>query len=129
MATSDPLSTLLVDEDDVARDELAAGLTPFIQITKQGGLLPRPAFEKLSTADKVLTLVLSIKAMKMLGLRESERVGPAELIELSGMPAGTVRPKLSALAKGRLIVNDDHEYWITTLGARKALEVLVGSDE
>jgi hypothetical protein len=119
----------LVDEDDVAREELAAGLAPFIQLTKQGGLLPRPAFEGLSAVDKVLTLLLSIKAMKMLGLRDSERVGPADLIALSGMPGGTVRPKLSALAGKRLIVKDDHEYWITTLGARKALEVLVGSDE
>lgn len=129
MANSDPLSALLVDEDEVARDELATGLAPYIQITKQGGLLPKPAFEGLSAADKVLTLLLSIKAMKMLGLRDDERVGPAELIELSVMPGGTVRPKLSALAGKRLIVKDGHEYWITTLGARKALEVLVGSDD
>jgi len=129
MATPDPLSALLVDEEDVARDELAAGLAPFIQITKQGGLLPRSSFDGLSAADKVLTLLLSIKAMKMLELRDSERVGPAELIELSGMPGGTVRPKLSALTRKRMIVKDDHAYWITTLGARKALQVLVGSDD
>jgi hypothetical protein len=128
MPATDPLASLLIDEDDVAREELAAGLAPYVQITRQGGLMPLPAFEGLTAADKVLALLLSVKAMKMLGLRDGERVGPAELIELSGMPGGTVRPKLSSLVKKRLIIKDDHEYWITTLGSRKALEALVASN-
>jgi hypothetical protein len=128
MADVDPLSALLVDENDVARDELAAGLAPFVQLTKQGGLLPLAQFDALNSANKVLTLLLAIKAMKMLELRETERVGPAELIAISGMAPGTVRPKLSALSSKRLIAKDGHEYWITNLGARKALQVLVSAN-
>jgi uncharacterized membrane protein (UPF0136 family) len=129
MANADPLAALLVDENDVAREELASGLAPFVQITKQGGLLPLEPFEGLNSANKVLTLLLAIKAMRMLELRDNERVGPAELTEMSGMAAGTVRPKLSALASNRLIAKDGPEYWITTLGARKALQVLVSAND
>jgi hypothetical protein len=124
MASNDPLAALLVNEDSIARKELAAGLAPYIQLTEQGGLWPLPPFENLASASKVLCLLLAVKAMAMLGLRENERAAPAELVEMSGMAAGTVRPKLSKLAEKRLVVKSNGEYWISTHGARKALETL-----
>lgn len=129
MAVQDPLAALLVDEDSIAREELAAGLAPYVQLAEQGGLWPLPPFEDLDSATKVLCALLAVKAMSMLGLRESDRVAPVELIEMTGMPPGTVRPKLSKLAEKRLIAKDDHQYWISTRGARKALQVLKGGDE
>lgn len=128
MAPQDPLTALLVDEDSIARDELASGLAPYVQLTEQGGLWPLPPFESLASANKVLCLLLAIKAMAMLGLRESERAAPGELVEMSGIPAGTVRPKLSKLAEKRLVVKGDREYWISSHGARKALEALGDAD-
>jgi hypothetical protein len=120
----DPLAALVVDEDSIAREELAAGLASYVQLTKEGGIWPLPAFEALTSADKVLCLLLAFRAMSMLDLRENDRVGPAELVEMSGMPPGTVRPKLSKLVEKRLVVRDKREYWISNPGARKALEVL-----
>jgi hypothetical protein len=127
MAVKDPLSALLVDENSIAREELAAGLAPFIQLTEQGRLWPLPPFEGLDSATKVLCALLAVKAMAMLGLRESDYVAPAELVEMTGMAPGTVRPKLSKLAQKRLIAKDDHQYGISTHGARKALETLRAS--
>jgi hypothetical protein len=124
MTSQDPLAALLVNEDSIAREELAAGLAPFVQLTEQGGLWPLPPFEGLASANKVLCLLLAVKAMAMLGLRDSDRAAPGELVEMSGMPAGTVRPKLSKLAGKRLVVKGDREYWISSHGARKALEAL-----
>jgi hypothetical protein len=124
MASPDPLAALLVNEDSIAREELAAGLAPYVQLTEQGGLWPLPPFESLASTNKVLCLLLAVKAMAMLGLRESERAAPGELVEISGMPAGTVRPKLSKLAEKRLVVKGNGEYWISSHGARKALDVL-----
>jgi hypothetical protein len=128
MATAaDPLIGLLVNESALAREELAEGLAPRLQLTEEGGLWLLPGFEELTSVNKVLCLLLAVKAMKMLGLRESDRVSPSDLVGLSGMPAGTIRPKLSHLAEKRLIGRDKHQYWISTPGARKALQTLRGS--
>jgi hypothetical protein len=129
MADQDPLSQLLVDQDSIARDELASGLAPYVQLTEQGGLWPLPPFEDLDSGTKVLCTLLAVKAMSLLGLRESDRVAPIELVEMSGMPPGTVRPKLSRLAEKRLIAKSGGQYWISTHGARKALEALGSRDE
>jgi hypothetical protein len=127
MAHDDPLSTLLVDEALVAREELAVGLAPFVQFTRDGDIWPLPPFEELPSRDKVLCLLLAVKAMSMLDIRETEQVSPAELVKIGDMAAGTVRPKLSQLVEKRLVMRDGHRYWISARGARKAFDLLGGS--
>jgi hypothetical protein len=125
----DPLEALLVDENTVAREELAKGLAPFLQLTNEGSVLPLPSFDDLDSKTKVLCALLGIKALAMLGRRESDRVSPAELIEMTNMAPGTVRPKLSKLAEERLITKADGAYWIGTHGARTALRRLGGEED
>jgi hypothetical protein len=127
MSSSDPLVTLLVDEASVAREELAAGLGPFVQLTREGSVLPRNAFEELTSRNKVLCLLLAVKALAMLDLRDSEDVTPADLVEMGDMAAGTVRPKLSQLVASRLATRDGHRYSISTRSTRKALDALGSS--
>src|ERR1700733_13220098 len=112
MTKADPLSALLVDEASVAREELAAGLAPFVQLTREGNVLPRDAFEKLTSRNKVLCLLLAVKALAMLDLRDSDEVVPADLVKIGDMAAGTVRPKLSQLVESRLAARDGHRYSI-----------------
>jgi len=124
VTTTDPLASLIVDEDSIAREELAAGLKPYVQLSKKGGLWLQTPFDELDSATKVLCLLLAIKAQAMLDLRESDQASPAELIEISGMPGGTVRPKLSKLVEKRFLAKADREYRVPPAAVRKALAEL-----
>lgn len=120
----DALDALVVNEADVARDEIAAALRPFLRFTRDGGLLLEPGFEALSTENQVLCLLLGLRALEMLGLRRTAQASPTELVELSGMAAGTVRPKLSALRKSRRIIRVGSSYELPVHLARRAIQTL-----
>ncbi|HEX7133467.1 MAG TPA: hypothetical protein VF228_12890, partial [Iamia sp.] len=60
----------------------------------------------------ILVVLLGLRAAHLLGLRSSWGATPTQLAHLAGMPTGTVRPKLSALSKERLVSKDGHEYLV-----------------
>ena len=118
------LEDLLVDEAAVARDEIAEALRPYVRLTRAGELLPEPAFDQLPAEHRVLCVLLALQASHMLGLRPDGAAAPAEVVQASGMPAGTVRPKLSALLKSRYVVRTDHKYSLPVHATRRAVRVL-----
>lgn len=124
---TDPLETLLVDEGSIARDELATALEPFIRFARDGTLWPLDAFDQLTSKRKVLCLLLAVKAQHLLGLREDELVSPGQLVEMSEMAPGTVRPKLSELVRERRVAKAGHSYVMSGPGARRALAELAES--
>lgn len=123
---TDPLQELLVDEGAVARDELAQALRPYVQLGADGGLWLRETFDGLPARSKVLCLLLAIKAQSLLGLREADGAQPQELIDASGMAAGTVRPKLSELRKARLVAKSGNLYLVPDPVVRRAQAQLGG---
>lgn len=120
----DELRALVLDEETVARDELARALQPYVRFTSGGKLLLEPAFDELPAERRVLCLLLALQAMRILEMRDSDDATPAELTDLSGMAAGTVRPKLAALLKGRRVVKIDGRYSLPLHSARRAMELL-----
>jgi hypothetical protein len=118
---TDPLDALIVTDADLARDELASVLTPFVRLTRDGGLVLESDFESLSAERKVLCVLLCVQAMRMLGIRDNAEVTPAEITAISGIPSGTVRPKLSGLLKGRRVIKRGARYELPVHAARRAI--------
>lgn len=116
----DPLESLYVDEQAIAREGLAEVLSPYVGITKTGGLVLTEAAASLNASDRVLVVLLALWAAHLLGVRPKTGATPTELTALSGLPSGTVRPKLSALSKKRLIAKEGADYVIPLSSVRLA---------
>lgn len=100
----DPLKALLLDAVEANRARLAQALHDVLGVdTKSGGIVLKPGFNSLDTGRRVLAYLLGALAAKLLDLRETEEVQPIELQQRTGMPKGTVNPKLSQLHKDRRV--------------------------
>jgi hypothetical protein len=121
---AEELRALIVDEEALAQEELARGLQPYVRFTSGGKLLLEPAFDDLPAEQRVLCVLLALQAMRLLGLRESDDATPGDVGAISGMPSGTVRPKLSALLKGRWVVKTGARYSLPLHSARRAIDLL-----
>lgn len=126
MPVEDPLSTLFADEEDLAREEIAEVLRPLLRFTKDGALILEDGFQRLTTLQQVTAVLLSFKALYLLGVRDAPGATPQEIIDTSGMAPGSVRPKLSELSGRRLVAKQGREYSIPTHAARKAVSILRG---
>jgi hypothetical protein len=127
MEAEDPLAALVVDETLLAREELAAVLGPFVRFTASGGLLLEKAFDHLTTLQRVGCVLLAMRAAELLGLRDRPGARPREIVAVSGMPPGTVRPKLGALVRERIAVKEADEYMIPGHGIRRAVDLIKGA--
>jgi hypothetical protein len=112
--SDDPLSDLLLDADEIDRTLLANSLKNLLGIdNKSGRVVPKPGFNSLSARNKVLAFVLAKKAAQLLGVLESELANPKQISEESGIPDGTVRPKLRELIEGKLLSQaDGGDYYV-----------------
>lgn len=121
---ADALDALLLDENDLARQDVAAGLQARVRLTRSGGVVLEPGFDELPAEHRVVCLLLALLALRMLGIRDTEAATPAEIVALSGMSPGTVRPKLSALLKARRVTKEGSRYSLAMHSARWAIEVV-----
>jgi hypothetical protein len=122
--STDPLEALIVDEEAVARQVLADVLAPYVGIARSGDLVLTDAAARLTTADRLLAVLLATQAAHLLGVRSQAGATPTGLVALSGLPAGTVRPKLSELAKRRLVVKEGPNYVVPLPVIRIAASIL-----
>lgn len=118
------LKDLIVDEKAIAQTELATALDPYVRFTGAGELVLQDEFQSLTAERQVLCLLLAVQAMKILELGDTDQITPAELVELSGMAPGTVRPKLSALAKKRRVSRHGGSYSLPMHSARRVIDEL-----
>jgi hypothetical protein len=117
---------LVVDETEVAREGLASVLSAFVRFTRSGDLLLQADFEELDAERKVLCLLLAMRAANLLGLRAEPGALPRELVLASGMPGGTVRPKLSGLLEQRLIARDGGRYVVPAHAITRVASLIGG---
>jgi hypothetical protein len=118
------LEDLVVDESTIAADDLAGTLEAYARFTSDGHLYLQPAFNDLPAEHQVLCVLLGVQALHLLGYRERDDATPAEIVEISGMAPGTVRPKLSTLVKRRAVVKSERRYSLPLHAATRAIEVL-----
>jgi hypothetical protein len=100
------LTDLIVTHKGLAEEELVPLLARFVRFTEDGDLVLLSAFEELPAESRVACVVLAIKALQLVGLRTADNASPAEVCALSGLPGGTVRPKLRALLRKRQVHRD-----------------------
>lgn len=128
MISEDPLAALVVDEADLAREELAGALKPFLRLTRDGGFVFERSFDSLRTKQRVACLLLAFKAAHLLGFRTRPGAAPQEIVEVSGIPPGSVRPKLSELVQMRLAAKSGRDYFIPAHAARRVVQLLGGEE-
>lgn len=103
----DPLEELLLDADEVDRTRLAEALRDVLGIdTKTGKIVQKPGYNRLKTRHKVLAFLLGIRVASLLGKAKEESVQAKEIQDETGLPKGTVNPKLMELKEAKLITQD-----------------------
>ncbi len=106
--------TKLVRSEAVVIQELMAGiLEPMLGLTDAGDILPNSRFSALDPEGQTLALLVAVKALETLGIRQKPSAGPTELARIGGIPAGTVKPIVRDLVKRGLISSKDGQYWLT----------------
>jgi DNA-binding transcriptional ArsR family regulator len=126
LQNEDPLSQLLLDAGEVDRGVLAAALSERIGIdSKSGRIVMLPGYSSLNARQKVLVILLAAKAASLLGVRDSEFMATQEVISISGLPQGTVRPKLKELREAGLVSQGtDRAYYVPSALLRRAVDQL-----
>lgn len=123
---SDPLEALLVDRDEIDRAALAGALEGVLAVNRADGApVQGPLYEGLSARQMVLAYFLWARAAVLLGLREDDALTGKMIEELSGLPGGTVRPKIGQLKDSRLIRAAGSGYEIVPSALKVAAQELV----
>lgn len=127
----DPLDELLVDQAEVDRGRLAAGLLPVVRLdlaAKTYALLPG-AQERLGGAGTVLVALLARKVFLLKEAGYSEPAQPRLLETETGIPGGTLRPILQGLLRKRLVTKFSNGYVVANWSISKALEEINVNDK
>jgi len=111
----DPLTHLLLDASEVDRAQLSRALSESLGIDAGSGrVVLKPGFSRLSSRNKLLAYLLGRKVAVLLDKADDEPAAPKEISEETGMPSGTVSPKLRELLRERLVsTTESSEYYVT----------------
>jgi hypothetical protein len=127
----DPLAKLLLDSEEVDRASLARALHDFVGIdSRTGKVVLKPGFNKLTSRKKVLAYLLGKKVAKLLGKIDNELTSPKDIPLGTGIPKGTVNPKLRELSDARLVSQTkEGEYFIESHQILKCVAELENKEE
>jgi hypothetical protein len=104
MTNGDPLAELMIDATEVDRARIAAALKGRIAIDRAtASAVPQPQFNDWDADQKILAYLLARKAAALLGVATDEAAMPQVVTAHTGLPAGTVRPKLRAFLESRRV--------------------------
>lgn len=126
MNQEDPLFDLLLDATEVDRTRLSRALREILGIdTDSGRIVLKPGFVRLNTRKKVLAYLLGKKAAFLLGKTDSEATAPKDVSVETGMPSGTVNPKLRELLEDHIISRTEQsEYYVAAAQFLQAIDEL-----
>jgi hypothetical protein len=116
----DPLAELLISESELNRGKLLEVLKDFIRIDiETGHIIPISDYAYLNVWQRILITLLGAKALKALGKREKETLGPKELSDISGINNNSVRSYLSQLETKKMIMKLSSEYYVPNYNLEK----------
>jgi len=126
--SNDPLDQLVMKAEEVegeARKLLADLLIPHVRMDPEAGkifFVPYPP--KLNTKQHVLVYLLAKLALAQKN-EYFDAVATAKNVEdATGLPGGTVRPKLTQLFKDKIISKSDVGYFVEVSNLTKARSLL-----
>jgi hypothetical protein len=112
----DPLDQLVMKTEDVEgsyRIMLAEILAPHIRIDPEtGNIYFVPSPPKLNTKQHVLVFLLAKLALSQMNSKLEPIASGKEIEEGTGLPGGTVRPKLAELFRERAISKTPAGYFV-----------------
>lgn len=86
------------------RERLAEMIVPFaVADPVDGNIHPKKAWHSLDSKRKILVILLGRLALTARNPEANATLSPKEIEELTGLPGGTVRPKLLTLTKDRAV--------------------------
>ncbi|MCL5428742.1 MAG: hypothetical protein M1347_02910 [Chloroflexi bacterium] len=89
------------------RERLAQMIVPFAAADPvSGDIHPKRGWNALDTKKKVLVILLAKLALSAKDAQFSASISSKEIEQITGLPGGTVRPKLSELVKDRIAFRD-----------------------
>lgn len=101
---NDPLSSLLTDAGAIDRQAIADALQDVVGIdTASHGVVTKQGFERLTSRQQIMAVLLGVKAAMLLGVSDQDGAGPSTVVSASGIPSGTVRRILRELLAERLV--------------------------
>ena len=114
MQLEDPLSKLLLDATEADRALIASALNERVGIDATSGrVVLLPGYAAMNARQKVLAILLAAKAAHLLGLRDGESIATLDIVATSGLPRGTVAPKLKELREAHLVgQSPDRAYYV-----------------
>ena len=119
------LKDLVVDESVFDQEALADTLMNYIRLGRAGEMRPGPKWQRLARLGRVLAVLLSIKAAWALQMRPDDAGTASEITGLSGLPGGTVRPKLRVLRdRGLVEQTNDGRYRVGAMALGVSLQAL-----
>jgi len=127
----DPLANLLLDREEVDRTRLANVLQEIVGIDKgSGAVVLKPGFSRLDSTQKIIAYLLGRKVAVLLERANVEAASPTTVAKETGMPRGTVNPKLVELHKRRLLSKTERsEYYVTPALLAEAIRELEREDD
>lgn len=123
---SDPLERLVRSEEDLLdRDLLARALDGLAYLDKdRDRILLTPDGAARTAREKMIIYLLGRKALRAVGSEIKEEVEPKEIEKEWQIPGGTVRPKLTKLAKEGVVAKREGGYYVPAFNLEDAAKVL-----
>jgi hypothetical protein len=125
---TDPLDQLIMKSEEVEgenRKILATLLKPHVRIDPDTGKVyftPYPP--KLNTRQHVLVYLLAKLALSQKNERFDPIASAKDIEDATGLPGGTVRPKLTGLFRDRIIAKSEAGYFFEVSALQKARAIL-----
>lgn len=123
---SSELEGLFVEDGEQAIDAvLRSALENLVGLTRDGRLIPKPAFQKLSDPNRVLVALLAKQAMARLRIPDAGPEATADrLAEECMVPVKSCREYLSRFKSRRLLDKNQKGYFIPAWAVSSVAEAV-----
>lgn len=122
------MEDLMVSGDELDAELLVTALSPILRIERETKRIrPLAPWRRLSAKGKIVATLLARKGLRARGLIDEEMTAPAEIIEQTGVPQGSVYPALKELFESRpQIVDKDarSRYYVPNWALGDAVQLL-----
>lgn len=125
---SKELQALLVDDGEQAIDGLLRrALEPYARFTREGRVITKEQFLKLSDPSKLLVFLLARQAMVRLKLPSAAAESTADTMHSEcGVPLKSAREHLSRLKSRRLLDKNDAGYFVPIWAVSNVVDLISG---